>query len=205
MTLDERLPHAALVTDDQLAHLRLGPPPRAAMSRTKRRRLVAAGIGLSCAAALGAPAAADVLTARTGVFGQGGEDGRGEILRLDAPDIADVYRRHQASVPLPPGGTWTDMMARVTDPGRGTTYMSETGVAGEVALEAHCQWERAWLRGEPSAQDMLDEIPSWPAVTAGDPANGGEGGMPHAFREIADAARRGDAGPLEQDLAVNCP
>ena len=202
--MDELLARSAPVTDDQLAHLDLGPAPRPLSAARRKRRMLAAGLGLSCAVALGAPAAAGVFSSHTGIFGNGGEDGHGEMLRLDAPDIRAVYERHQAEFPLPPGGTWDAFMARMTAPGREPTIQSESGIVGDLAFEATCQWERAWLDGEPTAQAMLDKIPTWPAIKAGDPSNGGPGGMPYALKQVADAARRGDAGPLKQQLKVNC-
>jgi hypothetical protein len=204
MSMDDLLARAATVSDTHLAELSLGPPPAPGLSR-RRRRTLAAGIGLSCAVALGAPAAAGVLNARTGVVAQGGEDGHGEMLRMDAPDVREVYEQHLSDVPLPPGGSWDALLARVTDPEREPMVMAESGVAQDVAYEAHCQWERAWLRGEPTAQKMLEQIPRWPGITSGDPADGGEGGLPYALARIAEAAGRGDAGPLKQDLRVNCP
>jgi hypothetical protein len=199
MTIDdELLAQAAGVTDEQLAGLELGPAPRPASRR--RRRLVAVGAGLAAVVAVGVPAAAGGLGAHTGVVGRGGEDGHSERLRLDAPDIGAVYAEYTSRHPLPPGGSWDPFLARMTRPDAELGEASEEVVAQWVAWEARCQWERAWLRGEPAAQDTLDAMTTWPEFTAND----ADGQGAKILRRIAATTRAGDDTALKQDLKANC-
>jgi hypothetical protein len=195
---DELLARAASVTDDQLAALDLGPAPRPASRR--RRRLVAAGTGLVAAVAIGVPAAAGGLSAHTGLVGRGGEDGHSERLRLDAPDVGEVYGKYTSRHSLPPGGSWDEFLARMTRPDADRGEASEEVVAQWVAWEARCQWERAWLRGEPAAQDALNAMTTWPEFTAADA--GGQGA--EILRRIAASTRAGDDTMLKRDLKANC-
>ena len=105
-----------------------------------------------------------------------------------------------AGLALPPGRTWDAFLARVTAPDREAGYAPEEVLAQWVAWEARCQWERAWLRGEPGAQATLDAMTTWPEFTENDA--GGYGAQ--LMRKIAKTTRAGDATVLKQDLKANC-
>jgi hypothetical protein len=161
---------------------------------------VAAGVGLTAALAIGVPAAAGQFTARTGELGKGGEEGTAERVRLDAPDIGNVYEEYTSKRELPPGGTWDAFLARMSKVDAGSAVVSEDVVAQWVAWEARCQWERAWLRDEPAAQGALEDMTTWREFTEFDAGGVGT----ELFRRLVDTARDGDATLLEQDLKANC-
>jgi hypothetical protein len=199
MTNDELLARATPLTDDDLAGLDLGPAPRPPARR--RKRLVAAGIGLTAAVAIGVPAAAGQFTARTGVPASGGEEGTSERIRLDAPDVGDVYAEYTSKKTLPPGGTWDafhERMARVPDD---SAVVPADIVAQWVAWEARCQWERAWLDDVPGAQRVVDDLQTWPEFVGPHDAGGlGE----QILKDMSAQTRRGDDTVLRQDLRANC-
>ena len=92
--------------------------------------------GVVAVAAIAAgPAAADHLSAYTGLFGSGLEDGTGEMIDLGAPDVAAVWRTLLGVHPLPPGGSWDDFLASEQRNGR-NTLMSQSVMAQQVAYEA---------------------------------------------------------------------
>jgi hypothetical protein len=198
MTNDDLLARSAPLTDDHLAGLDLGPAPRPAPRR--RKRLVAAGVGLAAAVAVGVPAAAGQFTARTGVPASGGEEGTSERIRLDAPDVGDVYAQYTSRKKLPPGGTWDAFHDRMAKVPADSAVVPEEVVAGWVAWEARCQWERAWLRDVPGAQAVVDDLQTWPEFTAKDAGGVGT----RILREMAEQTRRGDDTLLKQDLEANC-
>ncbi len=93
--------------------------PAATPSRRRMRRGVVAGI---IAAVLTATTAAATgwISARTGVEAGGGENGTGEMIRLDGSDLGEVIDRLSRGIPLPPGGSF-DRWEKKLDPGQTST------------------------------------------------------------------------------------
>jgi hypothetical protein len=100
---------------------------------------------------------------------------------------------------LPPGGTWDAFHDRMAKVPADSAVVPEEVVAGRVAWEARCQWERAWLRDVPGAQAVVDDLQTWPEFTARDAGVG-----TRCLREMAEQTRRGDDTLLKQDLEANC-
>jgi hypothetical protein len=200
MTDDELLSRAAPLTDDQLSGLDLGPAPRPVSHRRKRWAVAGAGLAVAVAA-VGVPAAAGEFTARTGVPASGGEEGTSERIRLDAPDVGDVYQQYIDEHELPPGGTWDAFRARMAEVPADSAVVPEEIVAQWVAWEARCQWERAWVHHVPGAQAVIDDLQTWPEFTGPHDAGGlGE----QLLRDLAAQTRVGDDHLLTQDLRANC-
>jgi hypothetical protein len=130
--------------------------------------------------------------ARTGTYGAGGEMGTSELIRLGAPDAAVVLTELGANVPLPPGATFDDFIARRT---KQAGVESEDGLRGTLEFAAACQWTAYWLDAQRSgdgaamadAQAALDAVPNRPALVAPD-----GGGVVEMWRRIAEATRAGD-------------
>jgi hypothetical protein len=169
--------------------------PRAVPLR-RRRMLVA--VGLAAVLVIGSATAtmAHLLSARTGEFGAAGmtENDTSEWLRTDAPDFDQVVDHLGAAMPLPPGGDWARAKRGLHSSGPSRIQVS--GVEGQLAFEATCQWARYWLAGQARgdarqmarAQHVLDQIPGWRQIRGVD-----GGGIADSRRELAAAASRGNA------------
>jgi hypothetical protein len=171
--------------------------------RTRRKKsITGAGISVIAVLTLAGAAAAGGYAARTGLFGSGGEEGSGEMIRTDAPDAATVVGQLGAGIPLPPGGSFAKATASMQANG-GLT--SEDGVRMTLSWSAACQWATYWLDGDGAervrAQATLDQIPTWTALVSHNP----DGGVKVMWQHIADAARAGDANRLrDSGYTVNC-
>jgi hypothetical protein len=191
---------------------RITRSPRAAR-RPRRRALRVLGVGVAALALTGAGWA--TLTARTGLFGRGAgfEEGAGEVIRLDAPDAEVVVDRIARHIVLPPGGSFerwkADNLRPAVGGGRpvGVT-MTESGIESSLSEVAACEWTGHWLDGHArgdraqmaAAQQVLDQIPSWPAIVGND----GDGGVVTFLRRRAEGARAGDPSRFIDEYTVNC-
>lgn len=171
--------------------------------RTRRKQsITGAGLSVIAVLTLAGAAAAGGFAARTGLFGSGGEEGSGEMIRTDAPDAATVVAHLGADIPLPPGGTF----AHATESMRASGgLMTEDGVRMTLSWSAACQWATYWLDGDGAqrsvAQATLDQIPTWTALVSHNP----DGGVRVMWQNIADAARAGDAARLRSSgYTANC-
>lgn len=145
------------------------------------------------------------ISARTGTFSDGGENGIGENIRLDAPDAPDVILEMGASILLPPGGTFDRVIDNLpSEP----TQTSELGLMVNLEFHAGCLWIGYWLDSVASgnddaraaAQAVLDQIPTWPALNAAD-----GGGAVDAWTRNAQLAAAGDVqGVLDNLYTNNC-
>lgn len=85
--------------------------------------------------------------------------------------------------------------------------MQVTGVRAAFALYAVCVWDGEWLAARQAgdtarvgqAAEVIRGVPSWPIFVETD-----GGGTVDWFRTIAEAATRGDEGPIRQDIRANC-
>jgi len=200
---------------------------------SRRKRAV---IAVTVVAALGlgaGAAAADGFFARTGLFGSGGEEGTGELIRLDAPDASEVIAEVGGDIALPAGGSFDDLTASMSGE---PTEMTESALRSTLEFDAACQWTTSWLDAEAAgdtttmaeAQATLDAVPTWPALVASDPTRQqsnrpapegapipladqgaavlpGDGGVIAMWQAIADAARAGDPQAVQDSgYTVNC-
>jgi hypothetical protein len=153
------------------------------------------------AVAVGVPAAAGQLTARTGVHASGGEEGTSERIDVKAPDVGGVYQQYFDEHELPPGGTWDAFLARQAKVEQDSSVVPEDVVAQWVAWEARCQWERAWLADVPGAQRVIDDLRTWPEFVGPHDAGGlGE----QRLRDMSRQTRTGEDTLLRQDIEANC-
>lgn len=223
---------ARLITDLATAVARSSPPARASQDdrtepagltgpgwraggrspgpRGSRRR--AAAVGLAAVALLGTAAFTfgDEL-ARTGMFGLAGltENDTSEWLRSGAPDFGEVVESlRPTDIPLPAGRGWQPAIeTQVADGLRMPAMTQVTGVRMVFALYAICVWEEEWLAASRvgdegrlgRAVEVLRSAESWPIIVATD-----GGGVRDWLRMQAEAAARGDGGPLQQSFTVNC-
>jgi hypothetical protein len=233
--LDEAVRHAALPTaDTQYPQLQrvletwperlraVSATPAVAHELRRRRRLRrrTIGVALTVATAVAAPvAAATVIAAHTGRFGHGGEEGTGEMIRLDSPQFPQVLDRirQQEALPLPAGSDWTGLLGQF-EAVHGPSLESTSGLAGVVEMYAQCRWQGAFItatrsgdsRMQREAAAVIGRIPMWPQMRRqADPT------FQQVLRAEAAAAARGDAGryspnaPFEpgniaQHYEVNC-
>jgi hypothetical protein len=174
--------------------------------RSRRRRLLVVAAGSVGAVAFATPAAADWVSAHTGLFGEPGltETDTSEWLDAASPEIADIARDLGTQYPLPSGGSYDDAIARLQANGG---LVQETGVDNFMAHEAACQWDRAWLAADTAgdaqaantAVEVLAAVPTWETLVASD-----GGGVTEHLTEVAAATRRGDRGVVEDHVQANC-
>lgn len=158
-----------------------------AADRGRRWRLrtgIAAGVG---AAVLGTSglAAAGLYTARTGEGPQDAEDARlggpGERLALAAPDYGAVIAEETSDIPFPDRAARELALRQQVEDAEGAAtdeFVSTGGVRAWVADQALCAWANQWAAatrdgdeaGRAEAIGMIQAAPTWPAVTAVDPA-----------------------------------
>jgi hypothetical protein len=177
--------------------------------RPGRQVLVAAAIAGSVA--LGTPAAAGWVSARTGWFGSSGmtESDSSEWLRADSPEMPGIVEDHGRAYPLPPGGSYAGVVERLRGgAGRtGPALVQDTGVRALVAWESVCQWEAVWLAADEAgdadrrrqAATILDDSAGWPIFSQVD-----GGGVLEWRRMVGSSAAEGTRAPVEQDFRANC-
>jgi hypothetical protein len=183
-------------------------------SHKRRRPFRATAIVTGLVLLTGATAAAaPKIIARTGMFGQGGDNGTGEYIRLDAPDAIKAINQVGSDIPLPPGADWTSFASHFQgDPAES----SESALHGDLQLVATCSWMSFWLdshakkdaSGEQAAVAMLGTMQSWNWSHVLP-----EGSEQHELKVMAAAARAGDTdtiknyhgcfGPVQMDPSAN--
>jgi hypothetical protein len=203
---------ARLVFDDLPAAL----TQAAQRKRQRRRRVIAAGLGVIGTFGIALPAAAGYFSAHTGQqtpncgplpAGVHCENGTGELIRLDAPDIGSVYKPYLASFPLPPGQSYAAFLRRVSAPAKEPSETSLSGIPTVVGFSARCQWEHAWLVARADgnygateqAAAVLEDVSRWRVMTANEAGDG-----PSTASQIAAAVHADKPGLLQQDVTVNC-
>ncbi|CUU54070.1 hypothetical protein Ga0074812_10273 [Parafrankia irregularis] len=151
------------------------------------------------------------LIARTGMFGSPGmtENDTSEWLNTGASDFREVMESLQPNdIPLPAGRSWQPVIDNsVANGQREGALMQVTGVRAAFAFYAECVWDYEWLVARQAgdsgrvdrAVEVMGGMASWPIVIATD-----GGGVRDWLRNMADAAARGDEGPVRQNLAANC-
>lgn len=179
--------------------------------RRGRRRLVLglAAIAVAGSATVAAAGAAGVFT-HTGRQAEGGENGTGEYLRLDAPDAGAVLREMGADIPLPPGATFDGIEDRLPDE---PVEQATSGVMAFLEQNAACMWGAYWLdarsRGDVTAlaeaQVGIDRLQTRPRLTS----TAASGEPPESQRRYwarwAAAARSGDPQTLrDAGYSANC-
>jgi hypothetical protein len=196
----------------------LATQARARRRRRLRRRTV--GLTLAGITLVAAPVgAAAVIAVHTGLWGHGGEEGTGELIRLDSPQFPSVLAqiRRQEHLPLPPGSNWGGLRARF-DGVDGPSLQTTSGIAYVVEEYAHCAWQGAFIaavgegdhRLQVRAAAVLGQVPQWPQMSRQtDPV------FRQVLRAEAAAAARGvtgrydptapfDPSNIAQDYQVNC-
>ncbi len=110
--------------------------------RRGRRRLVLglAAIAVAGSATVAAAGAAGVFT-HTGRQAEGGENGTGEYLRLDAADAGAVLSEMGADIPLPPGATFDGIEDRLPDT---PVEQASSGVMGLRVSRSKSGTPAAW-------------------------------------------------------------
>ncbi len=158
---------------------------------------------------------AAIVTARTGqrsqecwTVGDGTEwvCDSSELIRFPAADAQQVVDLLAVDIPLPPGVTFDRWKEHYLNPNE-QTWESETGIRGSLAFTAACEWTGYWLEafdhGDSTtmadAQEVLDAIPTWPAVVAVD-----GGGIANALQNRADGARAADPILFIDEYRINC-
>ncbi len=144
---------------------------------------------------------------RTGRAADGpeSEEGTGRMIRLDAPETPDLILEMAVGIELPPGGTFDRMIDNLPDE---PTTQAESGIMSTLEFVAGCEWTGYWLDSvaagdtvaQTEAQAVLDQIPTWPALTASD-----GGGVIDAWTRNARLAASGDVqGVLDNLYTNNC-
>lgn len=183
-----------------------GPVAVSGTRPSRRRRALAALCVVGVLGAGAGVAAANGLFARTGRHATGGEDGTGEVIRVDAPDAPAVVAQLGAGLPLPPGVSIDDVTAPFL--GGEPTEQAESGLEASIEFVAACKWATYWLESNTTgataamadAQAVLDVVPSWSALVAAD-----GGGVIEMWRTIGDAAQAMDPVALNNaGYLVNC-
>lgn len=152
--------------------------PRKRSVTGRRAVLLAATLALVIGA--GIATAAVVWSAHTGRFPTKEEEaigGPGEALDPTAPDFREVALQIASDVPYPEGYTsWRDFL--ITREIRASGGLVSTGALhGWFAASAFCAWVQAWRQADVKgdaplatrAAAMIDQAPSWRAVTDADP------------------------------------
>lgn len=207
-------PEVPDVTDPELARTwaRIRAGRSDARLRRGRRRLVVGGVLAAALLAGGGVATAEVLTAHTGRHPVDAEDlrlgGPGERLDPSAPDFDEVVAELTADVPFPSDAAREISRQNQVEDNRGSgALLSTAALRFWVAREAVCAWGDAWAAGDPDARAMLEESPTWPAVTELDPDQviRYRDGLPDNteagyFPLLRDAAAAGDLDELRRVL-----
>jgi hypothetical protein len=181
--------------------------PRRRFLAERRARVIAACALGTVLVAGGTAAASGITPLNTGLFGSSHmtENDTSEWLQLDSPRLPAAIDAYGKAVPLPPGGDWS--YAKRTLPTKQPSLMQVTGVKSTLAMQSACQWEYYWLdsrrvhdaKGTRLAARTIEALPTWPIFTAVD-----GGGLVASYQKVADGVRRGNAAPLQQEVAANC-
>ncbi|MFT4082091.1 MAG: hypothetical protein QM638_05855 [Nocardioides sp.] len=156
--------------------------PTAKARRRRRARLVVGGVIAAVTMTLGGVAAAGVISAHTGRYPSDAEDlrlgGPGEYLDPAAPDFGDVVDQETTDIPFPSDKARRISRQDLVQDGQrepiGTSTESTGAMRFWTAQAAVCAWANEWVAagaaGDTSAKEtaakMLEEAPSWSAVTA---------------------------------------
>ncbi|EFC85911.1 hypothetical protein [Parafrankia sp. EUN1f] len=186
-------------------------PTWADQAGARRRRVLVATLATLALLGTAAFTFGDDLVARTGMFGSPGmtENDTSEWLNTRASDFREVMESLQPTdIPLPAGRSWQPVIDNnVANGQREGGLMQVTGVRAAFAFYAECVWDYEWLVARQAgdsgrvdrAVEVMGGMASWPIVVATD-----GGGVRDWLRNVADAAARGDEGPVRQNLAANC-
>lgn len=154
--------------------------------RRRRSRLVVGAAAAAAVLATSAVAAADLYSAHTGRGPIDAEDlrlgGPGERLDFGAPDFAEAVTALVDDIPFPSDAAREAAIQVQLDDHAGarpgTGLVSSGALRAWLADSAICTWGNQWaaateaddrdLRAE--AIEMIQEAPTWPAVTAIDPS-----------------------------------
>jgi hypothetical protein len=175
-------------------------------ARPRRRAVI---LLVAVALTVGATtAAAGWARVHTGWFGPPGmtENDTSEFLREDSPEIVAVINGLTRKYSLPPQGSWNRFKRGW--PRTEKAYMQLTGLEGDVANEASCQWQQFWLDGTAvrdqaraeAAEKVLDQVPSWPIMAKIDGGNFRE-----YLRKMAALAQAGSVTEFSRLHGLNCP
>lgn len=174
---------AATPADELLLdRIRATPVTATHAPRRPRRRLVLVAAGLLVVVAVGFRAVNRVI----------GQD--------DLPAAIEIARE---GIPLPPGVEWSD----ANEPRLRSNEFADEVFARQLALgEATCRWERVWIdavaAGDTAAAKAAGD--GYSAVLALVDKTTGMADPAAHMHGYAEAARAGDTGALQNDLAVNC-
>jgi hypothetical protein len=178
-------------------------------SRSPRR--VRGLVLMGAAAAIAVLAGAAGWGAHTGVFGKPGqtEADTSEWLRVNQPDIVPIVEGYTTKYQLPPGGSWKGVLGSYPVPNAPDRpkQLQATAVEFQVAEDAYCQWRGYWITGYrasdrsmmASAQEVLDEFPTWPITR--------KGSAPDAivmWKQVAALAKAGDIANFQRLYALQC-
>lgn len=185
-------------------------------ARGRRRRR---GVAISVAALVAmvpTSAAAYVWSTHTGVFGQPDrytEDvDTSEVLDLCAPDFpSTAWSLMPKDLRLPHGATLRQAfdaversMTRDCRDGDGIGAVTQaTGVPAQAEGYAWCSWVNTYL-AEPAERDDAASALKLYANSDITHVVDADGAMTRWENKVADAAARGDAGPVRYDQRVNC-
>lgn len=183
---------------------------RPGRSRTWIRRrsvLLGASVAALLAVVLAAPATADWLGLRTGLFGEDGstEVDTSEFLNASSPELGPYLDELGREYPLPPGVTFDGTKRRILDTGG---LWQRDGLRSRLAGTAQCAWLDAWLdaqaggdaAGLADATRMVQATTSWDIWAAVD----GDGQLVSAQRRLAEAAVAGEPASIRQEFGLNC-
>jgi hypothetical protein len=188
-------------------------PTPVARIRSRRRR-----IGAAAVTALALTAAGYGVSARTGLFGKGGdsEDGSGEFIRLDSPEASEIVSEMSTEFVFPPQFSIEDWLrnkvnapevaASNVDISTRGVVATEEAVRAELAFAASCAWATVWMnesdpqsRSARQAADVVRTLPDWPIFEEVD-----GGGIVDSLRQRAEWVAAGDRAALRRDLQINC-
>ena len=196
---DELLEH---IVNDGVADL--APRHR---RRPASRTIAALALTASLVVGGATAAAAKWRSVHTGHFGQPGdtEDTPGqEFLDLAGDGLPALAARLAKDIPYPPGDSAGAYIPHVF---RGGGEMQADGIRMVLSMDAVCAWQGYWLQSDrlgdtaarARATAVLTQVPTWPVLVKND-----GGGVIDSETAVANAAQRGDPGPLRADFAANC-
>lgn len=181
------------------------PEPQVQAKRAARGPATVVAGGLAVLLVGGGVATAAQYTTHTGFFTNDGLP-HSEILQPDAPDFLPLARKLTKDIVFAPGDSaenywWTFF----NKPYAGTyTSYTDTGVGSNIADDASCSWQRAWLSaretgntaGVAEASRRIHAAAASPFLRHNNNAK---------FTEhLIDAEDAGDPGPLLTHVKLNC-
>jgi hypothetical protein len=205
--LSAKLSPVVLDIDDGFRELGSRLP---ATSRPRRRGRRALILGIVAAGLIGAGGAAIATGgAHTGIFGSPGftENDTSEYLDVTAPDFREVALGYAKGVDFAPRYS-ADMYIGILSPQRqqaqlpagwptdGGMQMQVTGVKGDIANWAFCSWAHTSTH-DPVALEHMRAIANTPAMARTN--------QKRYNLALVEKAARGDSGPLDKYLGMNCP